>query len=116
MTVRRTPDHRSIRARPSGASRWAVRLALAALAGPFAAIGWYYLWIAIDGPGAVDDNWRGVVTALIMLAAFISAMLAFVLAVAAKAELGWRRSLWLAFTALPALLAFVILGELFWWE
>jgi hypothetical protein len=116
MVIRHTPASGPIRAHAVGGSRWAVRLAAAALAGPPVAIAWYFAWIAIDGPHAVDDNWRGVVIGLVMLAAFLLAIAAFVLAVAARRDPGRPRSLWLAFSALPMLLAFVILGERFWWE
>ncbi|MEV3935269.1 hypothetical protein AB0K52_04705 [Glycomyces sp. NPDC049804] len=96
--------------------RWAFRLGVAALAGPPTAIAWYYLWVAIDGPNALDDNWRGVVVGLIMLVAFLAAMGAFTLAIAARHAPAARGARWIAFGALPMLLAFVILGERFWWE
>jgi hypothetical protein len=41
---------------------------------------------------------------------------AFVLALGARGERVGRRTRWVAFSALPMLLAFVILGERFWWE
>lgn len=96
--------------------QWAVWLATAVstvliLSG--AIFGIAYL---LGGSNAVSDNWVGMLAAISLLGGLIVSPMAFVLAVTTWIKHGRSRWLWLPLVVFPALLAFVIIGETFWWE
>jgi cytochrome bd-type quinol oxidase subunit 2 len=96
--------------------RWAVGLAAAAavvIAASFAIFGVAY---AIGGSGATEDTWVGFLVMVSLLGASLASLAAFALAVVAKVKHERWALLWLPLSVLPALLAFVVLGEALWWE
>lgn len=97
-------------------AQWAVALAattasVVTLAG--VVFGVAYL---VGGSSAVSDNWVGFLTAISLLGGLIVSPVAFVLAITSRIRHGKSAWLWLPLVLFPALLAFVILGEIFWWE
>jgi hypothetical protein len=71
---------------------------------------------AVGGWGAIDDTWVGFIVALSLLGGVAASLVAFVLAVMAKARREAPTLLWLPLSLFPAILLFLVLGELFWWE
>ena len=71
---------------------------------------------AVGGPGATEDNWVGLLGAVSLLGGLVASLAAFALALAAKIKHEQWALLWLPLLLFPALLAFLVLGELFWWE
>lgn len=97
-------------------ARWAFGLAAGAAVVIASAAALFGLAYAVGGSDAVEDNWVGALVALALYAGLLASLTAFVLAVAAKVgHEPWAR-LWLPLSVLPALLAFLVLGEALWWE
>ena len=71
---------------------------------------------AVAGWRAIDDTWVGLIVVVSLLGGLAASLLAFVLAVVAKVNYERWRLLWLPLLLFPAILAFLVLGELFWWE
>ena len=71
---------------------------------------------AVGGWPAIDDTWVGLIMVVSLLGGLAASLVAFVLALVAKRNHRWWVPLWLPLTLCPAILAFLILGELFWWE
>jgi hypothetical protein len=71
---------------------------------------------AIGGPSATEDNWVGFLAVGSVFGALVSSGVAFVLAATVKVRHERWSLLWLPLSVFPALLAFVTLGEAFWWE
>lgn len=97
-------------------ARWSVRLAEAAaviVAFAFAVFGVAYL---IGGMEASEDNWVGFLIVASFFGGFLTSVTAFVMAVAVKVKHERWTLLWLPLSVFPALLAFLVLGEAFWWE
>ncbi len=97
-------------------AKWAVGIAatvttILILSG--AILGVAYL---LGGSSAVSDNWVGFQGAIALLGGLIVSPMAFVLAATARIRHGNSAWLWFPLAVFPALLAFVILGEVFWWE
>jgi hypothetical protein len=120
MTVAPVPVHAPISVGPahphSRLARWAVRLAAAvavAIATSFAIFAVAY---AIGGSGATEDNWVGFLAAVSLLGGFLASLAAFALAIGAKVKHERWALLWLPLSVFPVLLAFLVLGEAFWWE
>jgi hypothetical protein len=93
---------------------WAFRLAVAAPLSIGTALALFGIATAIGGPDATADNWVGILVGAGLIAAFLTSLAAFTLAIAAKVN--HQRVLWLPIAAFPAVLAFLLLGEAFWWE
>jgi hypothetical protein len=68
------------------------------------------------GAAATEDNWVGFLAAFSVLGGLLASLAAFILAVFAKVKHEHSALLWLPLALFPALLGFVVLGELFWWE
>lgn len=120
MTVGPASGHSSFSAGPAHAhtelARWAVGLAEVAagiLAVGFAVFGIAY---AVGGADATADNWVGILTVAALATGLMSSLLAFALAGVAKVRHDRWSLLWLPLTVFPALVAFLALGEAFWWE
>jgi hypothetical protein len=97
-------------------ARWAVGLAAVvavAIATSFAIFAVAY---AIGGSGATEDNWVGFLVGVSLLGGLLASLAAFALAVVAKVKRERWALLWLPLSVFPALLAFLVLGEAFWWE
>jgi hypothetical protein len=97
-------------------ARWSVALAEAVVAVITLSVVIFGLAYAIGGVGATEDNWVGFLAATALLGGLLVSAAAFGLAIAAKLNHEHRRLLWLPLSVFPGLLAFLVLGELFWWE
>ena len=97
-------------------ARWAVGLTAAvvvAIAASFAILAVAY---AIGGSAATEDNWVGFLAMVSLLGELLASLAAFALAVVAKAKHERWPLLGLPLSVFPGLLAFLVLGEAFWWE
>lgn len=70
----------------------------------------------IGGADATSDNWVGVLIGVGLFTGLLAALGGFALATAAKVKHEPWPLLWLPLSMLPAVLAFFVLGEAFWWE
>jgi uncharacterized Tic20 family protein len=71
---------------------------------------------AIGGSDATSDNWVAVIVGVALLAGVLMSLAGFVLAVVAKVKHEPWLVLWLPLSMFPGVLAFLMLGEAFWWE
>lgn len=71
---------------------------------------------ARGGSDAISDNWVGFLGAVAILGGLPTSLTAFALAIAARVRHQQWAWLWLPLSVFPALFAFVVLGEVFWWE
>lgn len=97
-------------------ARWAVGLSAvfgAAFASSIATIAIAY---AVGGEGAIEDNWLGAFLVTMASVGLLGSLAAFVLAIVVKVKHERWTLLWLPLCAFPAFLAFLVLGEAFWWE
>jgi amino acid transporter len=97
-------------------ARWAVWLATAAVAVLALAAAVFGVAYAVAGVEATEDNWVGLLAAVGLLGGLAVSLVAFTLAVLARINHERRPLMWLPLSVFPALLGFVVLGELFWWE
>ena len=97
-------------------TRWAVGLAAAAAAAVVAALALFGVAVAIGGSEATEDNWVGFLDATLLYGGLLASLTAFALAVAAKVKHEPWALPWLPLSVFPALIAFLVLGEAFWWE
>ena len=120
MTVAPVSGHAPVSVGPAHAhsrlARWAVRLAAAAAVAIATSLAIFAVAYAIGGSGATEDNWVGVLVAVLLLGGFAASLAAFALAVVATIKHERWALLWLPLSVFPALLAFLALGEAFWWE
>ena len=104
---------------PGGRSliaRWAVGLAAVVavvVAVSYAIFGVAY---AVGGDKAISDNWVGFLGAFAMLGGLAASFVAFALAIVAKVKHERWVLLWLPLSLFPALLAVVVVAEMFWME
>ena len=68
------------------------------------------------GSDAISDNWIGLLGAIALIGGLIASFAAFVLAITAKIKREQSAWLWLPLLAFPAMLLFLLLGEVLWWE
>lgn len=97
-------------------TRWAVGLAAAAASAIVAALALFGVAVAIGGSEATEDNWVGFLDATLLYGGLLASLTAFALAVVAKVKHEPWALLWLPLSVFPALIAFLVLGETFWWE
>jgi hypothetical protein len=97
-------------------ARWAVGMAAAVAVTILVSAAIFAMAYAIGGPGATEDNWVGLLGVVSLLGGLVASLAAFTLALAAKIKDEQWALLWLPLFLFPALLAFLVLGELFWWE
>ena len=97
-------------------ARWGVGIAAAVVVAILVSAAIFAVAYAIEGPGATEDNWVGLLGAVSLLGGLVASLAAFALALAAKIKHEQWALLWLPLLLFPALLAFLVLGELFWWE
>ena len=100
----------------TGVARWAVWLAEAAAAGTAIAFASYGVAYVVGGSSAVEDNWVAILVATSFFGGLLASAVAFMLAVTVKVKHERWTLLWLPLSVFPALLAFLVLGEAFWWE
>ncbi len=91
-------------------------LAAAALVAIVAALTLFGVSTAIGGSNATSDNWVGVLVEIALFGGLLASLAGFVLAAAAKVKHEPWLTLWLPLSVFPAVLAFLLLGEAFWWE
>ena len=70
----------------------------------------------IGGSDATEDNWVAVCVGVVALGGALLSFGAFVVALAMKVRGATLRPMWLPLSVFPAAVAFLLLGELFWWE
>jgi len=120
MAVAPVPGHAPISVGPAHAhsrlARWAVGLAGAVVVAIAASFAIFAVAYAIGGSGATEDNWVGFLGMVSLLGGLLASLAAFALAVVAKVKHERWALLWLPLSVFPALLAFLLLGEAFWWE
>ena len=97
-------------------AQWAVGLAEAGAALAAIAIAGYGVAYVMGGSSAVEDNWVAILVVTSFFSGCLASAIAFVLAVTAKVKHERWALLWLPLSVFPSLLAFVVLGEAFWWE
>lgn len=97
-------------------ARWAIVIAGVVAVALGVSLAVFAVAYAVGGWGAIDDTWVGFIVVVSVLGGLAASLVAFVLAVVAKANHEPRRLLWLPLCLFPAILAFLVLGELFWWE
>ena len=97
-------------------ARWGVGIAAAVAVAILVSAAIFAVAYAVGGSGAIEDNWVGFLGAVSLLGGLVAALAAFALALAAKIRHEQWALLWLPFSLFPALLAFLVLGELFLWE
>jgi hypothetical protein len=97
-------------------ARWAVGVAAAVAAVILVAGVVLVVAYATGGAAATEDNWVGFLAAVAVIGGLPASLAAFILAVVARGRREQWALLWLPLALFPALLAFVVLGELFWWE
>lgn len=120
MTVGPMRDDRAdLAPTPAGHSpvaRRAVQLAAIGAGLVLPALATYGVTYAVGGTAATEDNWVGVLVVLAVSAGLLASLLAFVLGIAAEVRREEWTLLWLPLTVFPAVVSFLVLGELFWWE
>lgn len=108
------------RAAPSDAhsrlARWAVGLSAVFLMAVAATTMTFAVGHAVGGQRAIEDNWVAVLGTATAFVGLLASLAAFVLALAVKIRRERWRLLWLPLCAFPAFVAFLALGEAFWWE
>lgn len=97
-------------------ARVSVGLATAAASAVVAAGALFGSAIAIGGTTATEDNWVGMTTVALILVGAVTSLVAFVLAITVRIKHEHWPLLWLPMSVFPALVAFLALGEAFWWE
>lgn len=104
-------------AHPHSLLAWcAVGLAGAVVVALAASLALFAVAYAIGGSGAIEDTWVGFLGMVALLGGLLASLAAFALAVVAIFKRERWALLWLALSVFPALLAFLVLGEAFWWE
>ena len=120
MAVAPVPGHAPISVGPARAhsrlARWAVGLAGAVVVAIAATFAIFAVAYAIGGSSAIEDNWVGFLGMVSLFGGLLASLAAFALAVVAKVKRERWTLLWLPLSVFPALLAFLLLGEAFWWE
>jgi hypothetical protein len=100
----------------TGFAGWAVRLSAvfgALFAASVAAVAIAY---AAGAEHAVEDTLLGWVLGIMASTGFLGSLAGFLAAIVAKVRHERRTPLWLPLSVFPALLAFLVFGEAFWWE
>jgi hypothetical protein len=120
MTVAPAPRRIHISAGPgrehSRLARWAVGLAAGGAVAIATSCTTFGVAYAVGGSGATADNRVGIIVVQLLFGGLLASLAGFALAIAAKVEHEPWALLWLSLSVLPALLAFLVLGEAFWWE
>lgn len=97
-------------------AKWAVGLAGATAVMVSVGAAVFGVAYAVGGVGATEDNWVGLLTVTSLFGGLITSLTAFALAVTVKVKHERWTLLWLPLAVFPVLVAFLVLGEAFWWE
>ena len=97
-------------------ARWAVGLSAVFGAAVVATIITFAVGYAVGGQSAIEDNWVAWLGLALALAGLLASLAAFGLAIVAKIRRERWTLLWAPLCAFPAFVAFLVLGEAFWWE
>ena len=100
----------------SRVARWAVGLLAVFAVAVVATIMTLAVGYAIGGQSAIEDNWVAVLGLAMAFVGLLASLAAFVLAIVAKIRRERWTLLWAPLCAFPAFVAFLVLGEAFWWE
>jgi hypothetical protein len=103
------------RARTRGA-RWAVGIAAVVVVAILVSAAILAVAYVLGGASATEDNWVGLLGVVSLLGGLVASFVAFAFALRAKIKQQQWALLWLPLSLFPALLVFLVLGELFWWE
>jgi cytochrome bd-type quinol oxidase subunit 2 len=118
MTVAPTPGHVS-GDRPSRShgplAKRAVRFASVCGVAFVASIGTIAILHAVGAESAVEDTLLGALLLIVAFVGLVGSLAAFAMAIDARRHERWTL-LWLPLLLFPAIIAFVVLGEAFWWE
>ncbi len=95
---------------------WAVRLSAVFGAASVASIAAVVIAYAVGVESTVEDTLLGAFLAIIAFIGCLGSLAAFLAAFVAKVRHERWTLLWLPLCVFPALLAFLVLGEVFWWE
>jgi hypothetical protein len=94
-------------------ARWGVGIAAAVAVAILASAAIFAVAYAVGGSGATEDNRVGFLGAVSLLGGVVASLAAFALALTAKIKREQWPMLWLPLLLFPALLVFLVLGELF---
>ena len=97
-------------------ARWAVRLSAVFGATVATLIAALVITYAVGVESAVEDTLLGWFLGIMALTGVLGSLAAFLAAIVAKVRHERWTLLWLPLCVFPALLAFLVLGEAFWWE
>ncbi len=101
---------------PTGLTRWAIRLAVVVAAVLAVAYSVFGLTWAFGGEDAVSDTFVGYLAGYSLVGGMAVALVAFVMAVVARAKHQRSALLWLPTALFPALIVIVTLIEIVWME
>ncbi|HEY3293198.1 MAG TPA: hypothetical protein VGJ85_06175 [Candidatus Nanopelagicaceae bacterium] len=97
-------------------TQWAIALATTVSAVVIFSGALFGIAYLVGGSNAVSDNWVGFLVAMSFLGGLTISLLAFVLGITAWIRHGRAPWLWVPVVVFPSLLAFIVLGEIFWWQ
>lgn len=97
-------------------TQWAIILATTVSAVVIVAGALFGIAYLVGGTNAVSDNWIGFLVAISFLGGLVISLLAFILGITAWMRHGRAPWLWVPLAVFPCLLAFIVLGEIFWWQ
>lgn len=97
-------------------ARWAVGLAEVAVAVVAAGLVLLGVGWAAGGSDAVDDTWIGTLTVASVYVGLLTSLVAFALAIFARARREAWTLLWVPLAVLPSFVVLLLLGEAFLWE
>lgn len=80
------------------------------------AIALFTVAYAVGGADATEDNWVGYLVGVAVFGGLLASLGSFLLALVAGIRHERWAVLWLPMSVFPALMAFLVLGEAFWWE
>jgi hypothetical protein len=95
---------------------WAVGLSVVFVVAITAAFTMMVIGYAVGGWDAIEDTTLAYATGAVAGVGAVAALGAFGLAIVVKVHDERWTLLWLPLCAFPAFLAFLVLGETFWWE
>ncbi|HEU0247184.1 MAG TPA: hypothetical protein VFR38_08875 [Gaiellaceae bacterium] len=97
-------------------ARWAVVLSAVFVVAVVATIMTFGIGYAVGGQSAIEDNWVAVLALTMAVVGLLASLAAFVLAMVAMIRRERWTLLWAPLCAFPASVAFVVVGEAYWWE